>query len=139
MVDPVALQRRLALLAEHRQRLRELAQLPADAYADRRFEARYLVQVCAQLCIDMANHLIASEGWGAARDARDAFARLAERGVLSQDLARRMRALAGLRNRLVHLYGEIDDNLVHAALHEGLDDLDEFARAVASLVTYCED
>ena len=133
MVDPVSLQRRLALLGEHRRRLQELAGLPVDEYAERRFEARYLVQVCAQLCIDVANHVIASEGWGAARDARDAFARLAEHGVLSQDLARRLQALAGLRDRLVHLYDQINDDLVRAALKEGLDDLDEFARAVASL------
>lgn len=134
MVDPVSLQRRLLLLAEHRHRLRHLAELSPEAYAQRRFEARYLVQVCAQLCIDMANHVIASEGWGAARDARDAFARLAERSVLSVDLAHRMQALAGLRNRLVHLYDEVDDDLVHEALREGLDDLDGFARAVASLI-----
>ena len=133
MVDPVSLQRRLALLGEYRRRLGDLTRLSSDEYAERRFEARYLVQVCVQLCIDVANHVIASEGWGAARDARDAFTRLAERGFLSQDLARRLQALAGLRNRLVHLYDEIDDDLVRAALPEGLDDLDGFARSVASL------
>ncbi|MDP9398143.1 MAG: DUF86 domain-containing protein [Actinomycetota bacterium] len=134
MVDPVSLERRLALLAEHRRRLRDLARLSAAEYDARRFEARYLVQVCAQLCIDLANHVIASEAWGTARDARDAFARLAERGVLPPELARRLQALAGLRNRLVHLYDEIDDDLVRAALPEGLDDLDGFARAIAALV-----
>lgn len=45
-----------------------------------------------------------------------------------------MRDLAGLRNRLVHVYGDVDDRLVHAAMGEGLGDLNEFASAIASLL-----
>ena len=44
-----------------------------------------------------------------------------------------MRALAGLRNRLVHVYEEVDDRIVHRSLGEGLDDLSAFARAMARL------
>ena len=51
--------------------------------------------------------------------------------MIDADLAGRLRALAGLRDRLVHLYDEIDDALVFRSVPEGLDDLDAFARAVA--------
>lgn len=50
-------------------------------------------------------------------------------------LAERMRTLAGLRNRLVHVYADADDAIVHASLPEGLTDLDAFSRAAARLVT----
>ncbi len=133
MVDPASLQRRLALLRDYSRRLTALGDLSPEAYAERRFEARYLVQVSAQVCIDMANHIIASEGWAAARDQRDSFARLAEQRVIDRDLAQRLMALAGLRNRLVHLYDEIDDDRVRAALPAGLSDFDAFSRAVAGL------
>ncbi len=135
MVDEAAVHRRLALLAAYADRLAELRDVAPGDYASRRFEARYLVQTCAQICIDLANHLIASAGWPAARDQRDAFARLAEHGVLDPSLAERLQALAGLRNRLVHLYDDIDDARVQQALGAGLSDLDGFARSVARRLT----
>ncbi|MFA5786730.1 MAG: DUF86 domain-containing protein [Actinomycetota bacterium] len=135
MVDPARVRRLLETLADYRRRLGGLADLPADRYvAEEAFAGRYLVQAAAQACIDIANHIIASEGWRVPRDFRDTFTVLEENGVLGPDLATRSRALAGLRNRLVHLYEEVDDTLVHAALQEGLADLDAFAQAVAGLV-----
>jgi uncharacterized protein YutE (UPF0331/DUF86 family) len=109
--------------------------LPLEDYLEHHALAgRYLVQVSAQTCIDLANHVIASSRWRAPRDFRDAFTVLEENGVLDPDLAERLRALAGLRNRLVHLYEEIDDSLVHRALTEGLRDLEGYGRAIGRLV-----
>ncbi|MDN5930892.1 MAG: DUF86 domain-containing protein, partial [Pseudonocardia sp.] len=54
---------------------------------------------------------------------------------LDEPLTRRLRALAGLRNRLVHVYDRIDDERVHAALAEGLADIDSFAVAVTRYAT----
>ena len=62
---------------------------------------------------------------------RDAFTRLQEHDVIDADLTARLQDLTGLRNRLVHLYDDVDDTLVHQALVEGLDDIDAFAAAVA--------
>lgn len=64
MVDPGLLQRRLALLEDFVRRLAALTDLDKPAYVDRRFEARYLVLVCAQLCVDMANQALAKGGPG---------------------------------------------------------------------------
>lgn len=52
--------------------------------------------------------------------------------MLGHDLTRRLQALAGLRNRLVHLYDEVDDYSVHEALQQGLDDLEGFAHAITT-------
>lgn len=135
MVDPARVRRLLESLEAHRGRLAELGRLPTDRYVEeQRFAGRYLVQASAQICIDVANHLISSEGWRVPRDFRDAFTVLEERRVLGEGLADRLRALTGLRNRLVHLYEEVDDALVHRAIRDGLGDLDAFARAVAGFV-----
>jgi uncharacterized protein YutE (UPF0331/DUF86 family) len=132
MVDPGKVSRLLESLADYRRRLEELRDLPVDVYLrDQAFAGRYLVQVAAQTCVDVANHLIASFGWRAPADYRDAFTVLQEQGVLDADLAAQMRDLAGLRNRLVHVYEEVDDRIVHDALPEGIDDLGRFAQAAA--------
>ncbi len=106
-----------------------LGEEPQDDY-----RRRYAVQSAAQACIDLANHLIASEGWRVPRDDGDAFAVLAEHGVVEDVLARRLSGLAGLRNLLVHLYDEVDDGRVAREARDGLDDLAAFALAVVQLL-----
>jgi uncharacterized protein YutE (UPF0331/DUF86 family) len=78
--------------------------------------------------------VISSEGWRTPRDFGDAFAVLNENGVLDEALAGRLRGLARLRNRLVHVYDDIDDILVHRLLSAGLPDLDAFASAISRLL-----
>lgn len=135
MIDPGRVRAKIALLERYRARLARLAALPLEIYvAEHDFEGRYAVQAAAQACCDLANHVIASEGWQPAVDFRESFTRLEEQGVIDAALAARMRALASQRNLLVHLYGEVDDALVHASLQEGLDDLDRFAGAIAALL-----
>jgi uncharacterized protein YutE (UPF0331/DUF86 family) len=135
MVDPGKVSRLLESLADYRRRLEALGDLPVDVYLrDQAFAGRYLVQVAAQTCVDTANHLIASFGWRAPADYRDAFTVLEEQGVIDPELAAQMRDLAGLRNRLVHLYEDVDDRIVHEALPEGIADLSRFAQAVARAV-----
>ncbi|MGQ0742731.1 MAG: type VII toxin-antitoxin system HepT family RNase toxin [Acidimicrobiales bacterium] len=130
MVDLGRVRSKLASLGHYLDRLQVLAEENADAYViDHSYEGRYLVQASAQTCIDLANHLIASQGWVPATEFRQAFSRLGEHSVLDADLVARMQSLAGLRNRLVHLYDDVDDLLVHAALQRGLSDLNEFATA----------
>jgi len=135
MVDPDRVRRLLDALSSYRERLAELRDMPPDRYVtEQALAGRYLVQASAQACIDIANHVISSEGWRVPKDFRDAFTVLEENGVIEPQLAERLRALAGLRNRLVHVYEEIDDTIIHGALPEGLEDLDVFARAIAGLV-----
>lgn len=134
MVDVDRLRRLLTSLEDYRGRLEVLRELGVGEYVDEHaYAGRYLVQASAQVSIDIANHVIASSGWRAPADFRDSFTVLEENGALQAELAERMRSLAGLRNRLVHVYEEVDDRIVHASLPEGLEDLSRFARAIAQL------
>lgn len=135
IVDPTRVQRLLEGLASYREQLGSLRELPTDEYVrEHAFAGRYLVQACAQVSIDLANHVIAASGWRAPADFRDSFTVLEEHRVLEPELAEKMRALAGLRNLLVHVYEEVDDRMVHASLADGLDDLGRYAQAIARLV-----
>jgi len=133
MVDPDRLHYRLDLLGGYLTELRRLRDLDRSAYLREAYAGRYLVQVAAQTCIDLGAHLIASEGWRAPRDFADTFTVLMENGILPEVLAGRLRALAGLRNRLVHVYDVVDDARVHELLAAGLTDVEAFAQALARL------
>lgn len=127
MVDQDRVRRLLTMLERYRALL---AQDEPDP-----FRRRHLVQTAAQICIDLANHVIASDGHRVPRDYGDAFRVLAEVGVLDTGLADRLVALAGARNLIVHLYAEVDDDRLARTVRDGgLDDLDAFARRIAGLV-----
>lgn len=89
MVAPETVRRLLEALREYSAELQTLSRTPVDDYSgSEAYAGRYLVQSAAQACIDLCNHLIASEGWRSPRDSRDTFTVLEEHSILSSDLGR---------------------------------------------------
>jgi len=81
-------------------------------------------------CLNVAQHLCASEGWGPPASNADAMRILGRHGVLSPDLAESMARAVGFRNVLVHGYIEVDDDRVVAQL-DRVAELEAFSRTVA--------
>jgi uncharacterized protein YutE (UPF0331/DUF86 family) len=94
--------------------------------------AKYYLQVSIECCLDIANHIIAAEGLRAPRDYADSFKILEEQGVLNEELGMKLRQMAKFRNRLVHLYGEIDDGYVYEFIKKDLKDILEFKAIIAT-------
>jgi uncharacterized protein YutE (UPF0331/DUF86 family) len=94
---------------------------------------KYSFVTALEACVDIAQHLCSSEGWGPPKDNGDAMSLLGHHGVLSAGLATRMRQAVGFRNVLVHEYVAVDDEVVIGRLRD-LRDLDDFIRAVASVL-----
>jgi len=88
--------------------------------------AKYYLQVSIECCLDVANHIIASEKLRAPRDYSDSFLVIQEEGFISSGLGDKLRQMAKFRNRLVHLYGEIDNTYVYEYIKGGLKDIKEF-------------
>lgn len=88
--------------------------------------AKYYLQVSIECCLDVANQIIASERLRAPRDYPDTFMVIQEEGLISPELGSRLRQMAKFRNRLVHLYGEIDDAYVYEYIKGDLKDIEEF-------------
>lgn len=88
--------------------------------------AKYYLQVSIECCLDVANHIIASEKLRAPRDYADSFVVIKEQGIISPELGDRLRQMAKFRNRLVHLYGEIDNTNVYEYIKGNLKDIEKF-------------
>lgn len=88
------------------------------------------LQLAAQVCIDLGNHLISYFGFETPKDYKEIFEILAKEGVISKDLCSNMKKIAGFRNILVHDYLSIDIGKVADVLHRGLDDFDSFSTAI---------
>ena len=109
-----------------------LEQYLADEDVQDRVERR--LQLSAQICLDIANYLIARGDLEVPEEEENVFAVLVEGGALSPQLGRRLRSLVGFRNILVHDYLTVDDQIVHRNMREGLRDLRDFARAIVEFL-----
>jgi uncharacterized protein YutE (UPF0331/DUF86 family) len=94
--------------------------------------AKYYLQVSIECCLDVANHIIASEKFRAPRDYADSFTVIQEQGIISSELGDRLRQMAKFRNRLVHLYGEIDNIYVYNYLQDDIKDTEKFKSIIIS-------
>ena len=137
VVSPERLEEKFRRLGEFLAVLRELRSVPAEALPGdlvRMGSVKYYLQVSIESCIDVAQHVIASEGFRPPKDYADTFTVLAERGILEQEFADRLRRMAKFRNRLVHLYGEVDDQHVVRVLAEDLGDFDLFRERILAML-----
>jgi uncharacterized protein YutE (UPF0331/DUF86 family) len=135
MVDKVKLDQMLFSLQAYTEVLRGLGREPRDAFlanADKIGNAKYHFVIAIECCIDIANHIIASENYRFPKDNADSFGVLVDAGIVPRDLEDSLRAMARFRNRLVHLYWAIDDARIHEYLQKGVEDLEGFAQAVAA-------
>lgn len=106
-------------------RTRGKAAVTSDVHVQ--LEVERALQVSIQICIDIGAHLVSELGLKPAEDYQGVFASLSAHGAIDSDLADRLGDAAGLRNLLVHDYGDID----HARLWDTLGELDDL-RAFAS-------
>ena len=92
---------------------------------------KYAFVTAIEACVDITQHLCASEGWGPPTTNADAVLVLGHHGVLDSPLARAMSQGVGFRSVLVHGYVAVDDRVVLARLADH-SDLDRFVESVAS-------
>jgi uncharacterized protein YutE (UPF0331/DUF86 family) len=96
--------------------------------------ARYYLQISIESCLNLGNHVISSEGYRSPDDYRDVFAVLNENNIIPDDFTLTLRQMVGFRNRLVHLYWEIDDELIYSFLQNELKDFDRFIEYILLFV-----
>lgn len=133
MVDRPRVDQLLALLARYTAILRGLAALPLEEFeGDPRSygSAERFLQLAIETTLRIGNHVIAAEGLSQPDTYADVFRVLGEADVLPADFAAQLGPMARMRNRLVHVYDDIDPSYVHAVLGQRLGDFDRFAAAV---------
>lgn len=91
--------------------------------------AKYYLQVSIECCLDVANHIIAAERFRAPMDYADTFKVLGENDVIPPEHASKLQRMAKFRNRLVHMYGEVDDEQVYSFIEKDIKDI-EMYRAI---------
>lgn len=88
------------------------------------------LQRAVQASLDVANHLIAANGWELPASARQSFEIARLHGAVAEDLLPAMVGMAGFRNIAVHEYTALDGEMVAKIARERLGDLEAFANAM---------
>lgn len=136
MVDKEKIEQRLMKLEQAVRKLKEIANQSWDEYKENealRDRAERNLQVAAQTCIDIANHIISDKGFRTPQGYADSFNVLCEEGLIPGGLADQMKLVAGFRNILVHDYLEIDNKIVYQSL-KYLSHFGEFAKHIYTLL-----
>ena len=108
---------------------RPLEELLADEPA--RDLACFYLFLAIQECIDIAAHWVADADWGTPDDVGGAFDVLRDKGLIDLELARGMRGVTGLRNRIAHGYGSLDPERIWTEYRSGNQILRRFLAAIA--------
>jgi uncharacterized protein YutE (UPF0331/DUF86 family) len=83
-----------------------------------------------QLCVDIGAHLVTTTALPPPDTMGQTFDLLAEAGILSPELAGRLKRAVGFRNLAIHNYEAINWAIVYAIAQHHLIDFEDFARAV---------
>ncbi len=84
------------------------------------------LQRAVQAAIDLAIHIVASEGLGLCDTIKDNFILLKNAGIINEQLAHRMESMAGFRNIAIHDYQAIDMDILKSILIKHLKDIEDF-------------
>jgi len=129
------------LLRDAREALEEVRSVTSMSVDDfvrsrtARFSLRYSVVMLVEALADVAVIILEKDFDEAAESYREAFLKLAEKGVISAGVAERMAALAGLRNLIVHRYWAVDDMKVYRdARGSGIEAVEKFISEVLRYV-----
>jgi uncharacterized protein YutE (UPF0331/DUF86 family) len=134
-VDPERLEKLISSMRESVRILREIQDMPESEFnkdIHRQGSAKYNFIAAIEAAIDIANHLISKSGFRAPNDYADTFTVLADSGVIQKDFASDLEKMARFRNRLVHIYWNVDVSEIWKILQSRLGDFEKYISQVGA-------
>jgi len=103
---------------------------------DKIASAKYHFIVAIESAIDICNHLISRNGYRVPEDYADSFTVMGEAGAFSKDAVEVFKEMARFRNRLVHVYWEVEPEQVYNILQSRLGDFKIFLDNIAQFLDW---
>ena len=129
MIDSTLIVRKINLISQDFTDIVALSRKSLQEFLASRVDGalaeRYLERMIGRM-IDINYHLITESGFPPPADYYQSFLQLERLGILPHDLAQTIAACAGLRNRIVHEYDEIDPAKIHEALQTATRDVPQY-------------
>jgi uncharacterized protein YutE (UPF0331/DUF86 family) len=119
-IDKERIFSQMSQLEDHLARLNEIKDALAVKPHDRIVSAaaERLLQLSIEDCLNIANHIVAGLALVKADTYRELFVRLKDEKLLTEKTGSAMMSFASFRNRLVHLYWNINEGEIIDKLNE---------------------
>src|SRR3989344_4541695 len=89
-----------------------------------------LIQISIETILDVCNILVSELKLGLPSDEEDIFRKMETHNIISLQMKNKLINMKGLRNILVHRYGEVEDEIVFENLSENLGDFEKFKEEI---------
>lgn len=133
LVDKSVLRNKINFINESLNKLNSLRLLNKNEFLNS-FQAvdscKYNLQVAIEAIIDIASHIVARGKMGVPVTSADAVKLLSERGLLTGEQTLHTIQMIKFRNRIVHLYQEVNNEQVYEILQTGLSDIQDFIEQI---------
>lgn len=128
MVDRDVVQAKIAIIQRCLKRIKQVTGLDAKRLVDLDTQDIFALnlQRAVQATIDLAAHVVGTEGLGVPQDLRENFRLLVNNKIIPQELGTRMEKMVGFRNIAVHEYQALDIEVLRSILMNNLKDLEDF-------------
>ena len=109
-------------------RIRDVTGLDPTSLDDMDIQDIFILnlQRAVQACLDLAAHVVASEGLGVPESMRGNFVLLKNKNLLSPEIASQMERMTGFRNIAIHDYQALNPEILKSILSNNLKDIEEF-------------
>jgi len=129
VVDRDLIIAKAASIRAHLDRIAAKTEVDLQAFladVDRQDVVSFNLHLAVENCIDIAAHIISENGWGVPGSASEMFYLLEAKGILDPPLTEKIIKAVGLRNLIVHEYGNMDLKRLFSTVHKDLADLNSF-------------
>jgi len=137
LVDKILIMRKLADLETYINQMQEYSTITVKEYSKdwkiQRIVERTL-QMMIELCVDIANLIIADEKFRVPTSYSDTFQVLEEEDLISDEQCNTMKKMAQFRNIIVHRYDKVDETIVINILRQNLKDFFEYRDSVLKII-----
>ncbi|MEW5705256.1 MAG: DUF86 domain-containing protein [Actinomycetota bacterium] len=138
MLNTALVRRKLISLQGYLKELKQLSNISLQEYKGdftKRRAIERLIQLLVETASDINAHVLIEETGEPPRDYYTSFIRASDVGLISYELAESLAPSAGLRNRIVHEYEILKDEIVYASIKQAID---KYARYVQEVNAFLE-
>lgn len=83
-----------------------------------------------ETCVNIGRHIISQKSYRIPENSREVFEVLAENGVISELVLKKMKMAVGYRNMAIHRYGDIDTHTTYVIMKKNYKDIEELLKQV---------
>ncbi len=132
-IDVEIIKRKIKLIEADLSRLQRYDNLSLSEYLnneDTQLVVERLLEKITSRIISLNYHILKEEYEVMPQDYYNSFIEIGKNKLISEEMAKEMAGMAGLRNALAHEYDKIDQNLVHESLKLALIQIPNYLKIV---------